>query len=699
MPKHKYQTSPPAITGMPSGIPYIVGNEAAERFSFYGMRTILFIFMTQYLVSSTGTGRAVMSPEDANFWFHLFVASAYFFPIMGAIASDVFLGKYNTILWLSIVYCLGHLALAMDETRLGLFTGLTLIAIGTGAIKPCVSAHVGDQFGSQNKHLISKVFGWFYFAINFGAFFSTLLTPILLSKFGPGWAFGVPGILMAIATIVFWMGRRKFIHVPARGLAAVREAFSGEGLRAIGNLAIVFVFVAMFWSLFDQTGSAWVHQAKRMDRAWDVPVWLNGMYVNLGLFDYTFTDQFEWLPSQIQAANPLLILVFIPLFSYVVYPAINRVFPLTPLRKVGIGFFVAVPAFALPAWIDMQITGGEVISATSEASVEEWPVERLFDGKRDKTGWVSSELEPDKPVKQEIILRLRERRAWTLSSIDFTAGTDATGFLETAAKTAARHATDEAQLKGLDETVEPKSVTRADIENCWPKDVEVFVAETRLGDSDGVEDGKKRWNWKRSVGSIQLRKSTETQRLEFGADDVQTEYLMIRITSNWGGKFVALSEIAVNSDVASPPTDAHEHAADVWPNVAATGYRPGIVWQLWAYVLMTAAEIMISITCLEFAYTQAPNKMKSFIMSLYLLSVTLGNLFTAAVNYFIQNEDKSSKLDGSAYYWFFTAAIFLAGLGFIVAAKLYRGRTYIQGESESDLDTPNETSDGAEPNV
>ncbi len=564
MTESKYETSPVASTSMPPGIPYIVGNEAAERFSFYGMRTILFIFMTQYLVSSTGAGRDVMSNEDANFWFHLFVASAYFFPIMGAIASDVFLGKYNTILWLSIVYCFGHLALALNETRYGLFVGLTLIAIGTGAIKPCVSAHVGDQFGSQNKHLISKVFGWFYFAINFGAFFSTLLTPILLSKYGPGWAFGVPGILMAMATFMFWMGRRKFIHVPARGLAAVREAFSGEGLRAIANLAIVYVFVAMFWSLFDQTGSAWVHQAKRMDRVWDVPDWLNGTYFNLGFIDYTFTNQFEWLPSQIQAANPLLILVFIPLFSYVVYPAINRVFPLTPLRKVGIGFFVAVPAFALPAWIDMQITGGEVISATSEASVEEWPVERLFDGNRDKTGWVSSKLEADKPVKQEIVLRLREHREWTLSSIDFTTGTDATGFLKKAEETAASRATDEARLEGFDKVVEPKPVTRADVENCWAKDVEVFVGDTRLGDSDGVKDGERQWNWNRSVGSIQLRKSAETQHLEFGADSVQSEYLMIRITSNWGGKFVALGEIAVNSDLASPPMDAHEHAADVW---------------------------------------------------------------------------------------------------------------------------------------
>src|SRR5690606_20028323 len=131
----------------------------------------------------------------------------------GALLADVFWGKYKTILTLSIVYCLGHLALALDETRLGLSVGLGLIAIGSGGIKPCVSAHVGDQFGKKNFHLVSKIFSWFYFSINFGSFISTLMTPWLLRNYGPHWAFGVPGGLMLIATIVFWMGRKRFVHI------------------------------------------------------------------------------------------------------------------------------------------------------------------------------------------------------------------------------------------------------------------------------------------------------------------------------------------------------------------------------------------------------------------------------------------------------------------------------------------------------
>jgi POT family proton-dependent oligopeptide transporter len=98
-------------------------------------------------------------------------------------------------------------ASAIDETRLGLGVGLALISIGSGGIKPCVSAHVGDQFGPSNESLLPRVFSWFYFAINLGAFVSSLLTPWLLDRHGPGWAFGVPGIFMAAATVIFWMGR------------------------------------------------------------------------------------------------------------------------------------------------------------------------------------------------------------------------------------------------------------------------------------------------------------------------------------------------------------------------------------------------------------------------------------------------------------------------------------------------------------
>ena len=98
--------------------------------------------------------------------------------------ADLWLGKYRTIVSLSLVYCLGHLVLALDSTRTGLFWGLTLVAIGAGGIKPCVASHVGDQFGRSNAHLVSRIYYWFYFSINFGSMFATLFTPFRLSRTG-----------------------------------------------------------------------------------------------------------------------------------------------------------------------------------------------------------------------------------------------------------------------------------------------------------------------------------------------------------------------------------------------------------------------------------------------------------------------------------------------------------------------------------
>ncbi len=340
-----YRTRPSTTTGMPGGIPYIIGNEAAERFSFYGMKAILTIFMTDYL-HWMGTGvpgpNSALSNAAATEHFHTFTAAAYFFPVLGALFADVFLGKYRTILYLSMVYCLGHAALAfMGSPPISagwwLFAGLLLISVGSGGIKPCVSAHVGDQFGKSNQHLLTKVYQWFYFSINLGAFVSTLLTPWVLDQYGPHWAFGIPGVLMAFATLLFWMGRNEFIHIPPGGKEFIKETFSVTGLSALLKLMIIFSFVAVFWALFDQTGSSWVLQTKSLDRTW------------MGV---------TWLESQIQAVNPILILTLIPLFQFVIYPIVNRVFTLTPIRKISIGLFVMVGGFAIVSLLQEKIDGG-----------------------------------------------------------------------------------------------------------------------------------------------------------------------------------------------------------------------------------------------------------------------------------------------------------------------------------------------------
>src|SRR5436853_1072217 len=398
-----------------------------------------------------------MSDNQSIKYSHVFVLGVYALPILGAIIADGWLGKYWTILSLSIVYCLGNLTLACMATTWGiaigqrtmLALGLFLICLGAGGIKPCVSANVGDQFGESNKHLLSKMFGWFYFSINAGSFISSLLCPWLLGnpKYGPGWAFEIPCITMLIATLFFWGGRNKMVHVPPGGLGYLRETFSREGLITLLRIAMVYVFILVFWALWGMSnGVEWTLQAEKMNLHW------------LGM---------DLIAAQVQTANPILILIFIPLVNYVIYPAIDKIFPLTPLRKIGIGLFITGLSFVVIVWIQRQIDAG---------------------------------------------------------------------------------------------------------------------------------------------------------------------------------------------------------------------LRPSINWQFLAYIILTLGETMVSITGLEFSYTQAPNKMKSAVMALWLFTVSMGNLFTAAVNYFIRNPDGTVKMNDQQYFLFFTVLMLVASAIFVVVAMFYRGRTYLQSQ-------------------
>ncbi len=239
---------------------YIVGNEACERFSFYGMRSILVVYMTQVLL---------MEKHEAMEVFHFFTAGVYILPLLGAWLADKFLGRYRTILYVSLLYCLGNGVLSMADLAGGdvelrrtiLFTGLTLIAIGSGGIKPCVSAFLGDQMQNQSAQNMTRIYAAFYWSINLGSFFSFLVIPWVRQNHGYGWAFGIPGIFMLLAVIVFWCGRKHYLHrapeqphfLPAlasrlfQGAGRACERFGSEEVARSTNTALkiaAFIVIA-----------------------------------------------------------------------------------------------------------------------------------------------------------------------------------------------------------------------------------------------------------------------------------------------------------------------------------------------------------------------------------------------------------------------------------------------------------------------
>ncbi len=352
----------------PRQISFIIGNEACERFSFYGMRNILTVFLIQYLLASEIADPAARQGA-AKSVFHTFVMAVYFFPLLGGWLADRFFGKYRTILWVSVLYCLGHLCLALfDGWKAGFYAGLGLIALGSGGIKPCVSAFVGDQFDESNKHLVRGVFGLFYWIINFGSFFASLTIPVILPRFGPSVAFGIPGVLMAIATVIFWLGRKRYVDLPPSGpnphgvLRVLRSAFrarrngrsrsSGfldkassehppeaiEALRAVLRVVPIFLLVSVFWSIFDQKASTVVIQGKQMVRT---------------ILGVTIQE------SQMQALNPLLVMILIPFNNTVLYPFLERrgLAP-TPLRRMTAGIAFSGVAFAIVGITQMALDGG-----------------------------------------------------------------------------------------------------------------------------------------------------------------------------------------------------------------------------------------------------------------------------------------------------------------------------------------------------
>jgi POT family proton-dependent oligopeptide transporter len=247
----------PAKAKFPSQIPFIIANEGCERFSFYGMKNILTLFLaTVLLLHMPDEAKRKLVATDI---YHTFVIGVYFFPLLGGWVADRFFGKYNTILWFSLIYCAGHACLAIfDHEPNGFYVGLLLIALGSGGIKPLVASFMGDQFDSRTKHLSKVVFDAFYWIINFGSFFATILMPIFLDELGPSVAFGVPGILMFIATVVFWAGRKRYVILkpppvnPHSFLAVVRTALftnkvghgnAGRVIAIVGVLAGLSSFV------------------------------------------------------------------------------------------------------------------------------------------------------------------------------------------------------------------------------------------------------------------------------------------------------------------------------------------------------------------------------------------------------------------------------------------------------------------------
>uniref|UniRef100_A0A8C8A2B2 Solute carrier family 15 member 1 n=1 Tax=Oryzias sinensis TaxID=183150 RepID=A0A8C8A2B2_9TELE len=557
----------PKVCGYPISIFFIVINEFCERFSYYGMRAVLVLYFKYFLR---------WDDDFATTIYHTFVALCYLTPILGAIIADSWLGKFKTIVYLSIVYTLGQVVLAVsaihditDTNKDGTpdnmtfhvalsMVGLLLIALGTGGIKPCVAAFGGDQFEDHQEKQRGTFFSIFYLSINAGSLLSTIITPILRGQECGihtqqqcyPLAFGVPAALMAVALIVFIVGNGMYHKTAPQGNImvkvtkcigfAIKNRFRHRSsqypkrehwmdwadekydklliaqVKMVLKVLFLYIPLPMFWALFDQQGSRWTLQATTMDGDF------GGLTIQ---------------PDQMQTVNPILILILVPIMDSLIYPLISKCkLNFTPLRRITVGMFFAAMAFVVAAVVQLQI-----------------------------------------------------------------------------------------------DVSRPLNVTVGD------KEIG-YILPNNMSEYTSVKHGDAGY-WIRNDAGLEC---FVKQELGFGSSYT----LLIPPTLTFGGKC----------------SEGIQKILDIEPNTIS------MAWQIPQYFLLTAGEVVFSVTGLEFSYSQAPSNMKAVLQAGWLLTVAFGNIIVLIV------AEAATLEDQWAEYILFAALLVLVCIIFAIMAYFY---TYI----------------------
>nr|XP_055071802.1 solute carrier family 15 member 2 [Misgurnus anguillicaudatus] len=619
-------------TNYPVSIAFVVVNEFCERFSYYGMKALLTLYFINYLHWDKNLSTAV---------YHAFSSLCYFTPLLGALIADSWLGKFRTIIYLSIVYVIGHVVKSVGAIPdVGNSTvhivlsmlGLILIAFGTGGIKPCVAAFGGDQFDEEHLDERRKFFSIFYMSINAGSVLSTIITPILrgdVQCFGGdcyALAFGVPAILMIIALVVFIAGNGLYKKSPPEGNVLVRVcncigfAISNrwrrskdsperkhwldwaeekypkrliQEIKMLFRVLVLYIPLPMFWALFDQQGSRWTLQATRMNM--------------------DFGGGFILKPDQMQMLNALLILVFIPIFDMGIYPLIGLCrIKLTPLKKMATGMILGALAFVAATIVEINVIKTVVEPPPATESLVQvfnlmdtdvtvqFPGQNIFSqpikSYEDPMGYTSLPLSGESQLytvnvnhngmQHQCQLAFTEKSTYSLILYNQTDGA--------ACKLVEDHVTKSetgaAYVRFINTRSESINITVGTAE---------FYAPADYGISHNISLQRGEYKGVKCVSGAN-QYSIDLGLLDFGAF-----YTVIL------------------------KGDTHELTFTKMEDIQANNIH--IAWQIPQYVFITAGEVMFSITGLEFSYSQAPASMKSVLQAGWLMTVAFGNVIVLIV--------------------------------------------------------------------
>uniref|UniRef100_H2Y3X7 Uncharacterized protein n=1 Tax=Ciona savignyi TaxID=51511 RepID=H2Y3X7_CIOSA len=649
----------------PKQVFFIIGNEFCERFSFYGMRTVLILYARNFLSFDDDTSTSI---------FHAFTMLAYFFPLVGGILADSYWGKYKTIAYLSIVYVIGHVMKTIaaipfipgNTTHIVLsMIGLLLIAMGTGGIKPCVSSFGGDQFKLHQTVYLSQFFSMFYFAINSGALISKFITPMFRADLdcypghvGPKYdecyavAFGVPGFLMLLAVGFFFAGTKYYNRVPLQSnvfwklckcvYSALRNKWKRRGQKgeehwvdyadapvsgsgSIGGITrmlcewgwehwVDYVDAPVKWEWEHWQGSRWTLQALQLDGTW---------------------GSFYMKPDQMDVVNPLLIISLIPLFEVTLYPLLRHYkINFSPIRKMTVGLLLAGLSFVFAAALQFAIDAGKTpLPSNNQFSV------RVINLSPCDVNLTSS-----KPLFDTIPVQPNEVRTFVSVDQNDQLSFDYTG------------------CNGNYVTIQ----TNATSGNV----IDVFISGDDASDVVVVMPTSKPENGKSSVTFIT---PYDVKDLHVNVSDHD-----VTIKANERSKPVQVQSGRSAYVVYQGANRLYEGSVDVgvggvytvvliadqWlQNITIHHMNPNninIAWMLPQYFVITVGEVFLSITGLEFSYTQAPPSMKS-VMGFWLLTVSMGSVIVLVIA-------KSKMIARQAHEFLFFAA--LIGVATIIFALL-----------------------------
>jgi proton-dependent oligopeptide transporter, POT family len=306
-----------------------------ERFSYHGMRAFLILYMSAPL-SSGGLG---FSDADAASVYGTYTGAAWTAAIFGGLIADRWLGQHQSVLLGAIFIALGHFTLTIKSNS-PFYTGLVLIVIGTGLLKPNISALVGSLYDFLDERR-DAAFSIFYMGINLGGFIGPLLAGYVAQRIDWRAGFAVTGIGMTVGLVQYVVGRSRL--TPARNpIVPIKHESPAPERKRIGAIIVLLVFAAVFWGAYEQAGSTLNFFADR--------------YVRLTVLGLSFPS--TWF----QAVPSLMVIVFAPVFAWL-WIRLGKHSPSSP-TKFGFGLLFAAAAFLLmvPAGIMGQQEGIPVSS-------------------------------------------------------------------------------------------------------------------------------------------------------------------------------------------------------------------------------------------------------------------------------------------------------------------------------------------------